>query len=247
MTPRLGVNIDHIATLREVRHTPYPNLLEAALLAEEAGADQITVHLREDRRHIQDHDLPLLRSRIRTKLNLEIAPVEEMVRIALNIRPDQVTLVPERREELTTEGGLALESQYPHLKRLLSHFREEEIPVSLFIDADLEMVRKTAELRATAFEIHTGAYAEAEEALVRKHHLMEIESAAKLGKSLGLQVFAGHGLHLENIDPLLQIQEIEEYNIGHSIVARSVFVGVQQAVFEMKSRFKNRDAINSLP
>ncbi len=232
-TRRLGVNIDHVATLRQARGTSYPDLILAAHVAESAGADQITCHLREDRRHIQDKDLSHLRKMVKTKLNLEMAATPEMLAIALETKPDIVTLVPEKREELTTEGGLdLLHSSF--LVECIRQLRQGHIPVSLFINPELEDVEKSLELGANAIELHTGQYAEArgEEAQLESRRLAE---AARLGAKLQLKVFAGHGLHYENISPLVHIQEIEEYNIGHSIVARSVFVGLEDAVKEMKS------------
>lgn len=232
---RLGVNIDHVATLRQARGTPYPDVALAAHIAESAGADQITCHLREDRRHIQDSDLSHLRKIVKTKLNLEMAATPEMLGIACEVKPDIVTLVPEKRQELTTEGGLDLFGQSSHLQDCISQLRQAGIPVSLFINPELEDVEKSLELGANAIELHTGQYAEAtgEEGLRRE--LERLIRSANLGSKLQLKVFAGHGLHYENVAPLVAIPEIEEYNIGHSIVARSVFVGLDQAVKEMKS------------
>lgn len=232
-TRRLGVNIDHVATLRQARGTFYPDLILAAHIAESAGADQITCHLREDRRHIQDKDLSHLRKMVKTKLNLEMAATPEMLAIALETKPDIVTLVPEKREELTTEGGLDLQNS-GFLAECILQLRQGRIPVSLFINPELKDVEKSLELGANAIELHTGQYAEAlgEDAQLESRRIGE---AARLGAKLQLKVFAGHGLHYENVSPLVHIPEIEEYNIGHSIVARSVFVGLEDAVKEMKS------------
>ncbi len=232
--PRLGVNIDHVATLRQARGTPYPDVILAAHLAENAGADQITCHLREDRRHIQDADLVHLRKTVKTKLNLEMAATPEMLAIALKIRPNIVTLVPEKREELTTEGGLDLFSKESYLTACISELKKNSIPVSLFINPDLEDMEKSAELGVYAVELHTGQYAEEKEAAKIEKELERLKRAAHLGIKLQLKIFAGHGLHYDNLAPLIQISEIEEYNIGHSIIARSVFVGLEQAIREMK-------------
>lgn len=233
--PRLGVNIDHVATLRQARHTPYPDVILAAHIAETAGADQITCHLREDRRHIQDEDLSRLRKMVKTKLNLEMAATKEMLQIALQVKPDIVTLVPEKREELTTEGGLDLFSSPGFLKNCIEQLRQNHVPVSLFINPDLEDVEKSLELGANAVELHTGQYAEVSKEDEIQKEFQRLQRATHLGNKLQLQVFAGHGLHYENISLLLQIPEIQEYNIGHSIIARSVFVGLDQAVKEMKA------------
>ncbi len=235
---RLGVNIDHVATVRQARRTPYPDVVLAAHIAESAGADQITCHLREDRRHIVDEDVSRLRKMVKTKLNLEMAATIEMLQIAIQIRPDIVTLVPEKREEVTTEGGLDLFSGN-FLFECIQALKQSHIPVSLFINPRIEDVEKSLELGANAIELHTGLYSEA------KGEKMEAEfqgllRTASLGAKLQMKVFAGHGLHYENVSRLVQIPEIEEYNIGHSIVARSVFVGLDQAVKEMKELLLRR-------
>jgi pyridoxine 5-phosphate synthase len=232
--PRLGVNIDHVATLRQVRKAPYPDLIEAARQAEEAGADQITAHLREDRRHIQDADVRRLRQTVKTKLNLEMAATDEMVRIALEIRPDLVTLVPEKRQELTTEGGLNLKDSSSLLRERIGRLEKGGVPVSLFISPDLGDVRFSKDLGVSALELHTGQYADAQTREETEREFLRLQEAARQGKALGLKIFAGHGLHYENTARLVQIPEIEEYNIGHSIVARAVFVGLGPAVREMK-------------
>lgn len=235
MRVRLGVNVDHIATLRQARRTPYPDPVEAALLAERSGADQITIHLREDRRHIQDRDLAVMRKVVTTVLNLEMAATQEMVRLALEHRPDTVTLVPERRQELTTEGGLDVASQKDQLKSLIKLLRDAEIRVSLFIDPDLDQVRASHKLAVEAIELNTGRYAEGRSERLRKEELERLENAAKMGKKLGLEVAAGHGLHYHNVEALLTIPEITELNIGHAIVARAVIDGLGPAVRDMRA------------
>ncbi len=235
MRVRLGVNVDHVATLRQARRTPYPDPAEAALAAERAGADQITVHLREDRRHIQDRDLEVLRKVVTTVLNLEMAATQEMVRVALEHRPDTVTLVPERRQELTTEGGLDVASQKDQLKSLIKLLRDAEIRVSLFIDPDLDQVRASHKLAVEAVELNTGRYAETRSEGARKEELDRIENAAKMAKKLGIEVAAGHGLHYHNVEALLAVTEITELNIGHSIVARAVLDGFDRAVRDMRA------------
>jgi pyridoxine 5-phosphate synthase len=235
MRVRLGVNVDHVATLRQARRTLYPDPAEAALAAERAGADQITVHLREDRRHIQDRDLEVLRKVVTTVLNLEMAATQEMVRVALEHRPDTVTLVPERRQELTTEGGLDVASQKDQLKSLIKLLRDAEIRVSLFIDPDLDQVRASHKLAVEAVELNTGRYAETRSEGARKEELDRIENAAKMAKKLGIEVAAGHGLHYHNVEALLAVTEITELNIGHSIVARAVLDGFDRAVRDMRA------------
>ncbi|MBN2830219.1 MAG: pyridoxine 5'-phosphate synthase [Candidatus Cloacimonetes bacterium] len=228
----LGINIDHIATLRQARQGIEPEPVLAALLAEQAGADQITVHLREDRRHIQYRDVQLLRSIIQTKLNLEMAPTAEMVTIAKELKPDTVTLVPEKREEITTEGGLNLEK--PGLDKIIAELKEAGIEVSLFIEPDVSMIKLGDRLGAQAIEIHTGAYANLKKDDEIKAELQRIQKAAKTIKSSGLRCVAGHGINYKNIYGLLQLELFEEYNIGHSIISRAVFTGIEEAVREMK-------------
>ncbi|GIW39713.1 MAG: pyridoxine 5'-phosphate synthase [Candidatus Binatia bacterium] len=230
---RLGVNIDHVATVRQARRSTYPDILTAAALAERGGADGITVHLREDRRHIQDADVDALRRNVRTKLNLEMAPVPEMVEKACSVRPDDVCLVPERREELTTEGGLDVVGQRELLREVLRRLRATGIRVSLFVDPVPDQIRAARELEAEAVELHTGAYAEAS-GEQRRHELERLRRAAAEARRLGLEVHAGHGLNLENVRPVAAIPEVVELNIGHSIVARALFVGLEEAVREMK-------------
>ncbi len=231
--PKLGVNIDHVATLRQARGTRYPDPVAAALLAEKAGADQITVHLREDRRHIQDFDVRLLRRSIQTELNLEMAVTDEMIRFAADLKPNSVTFVPEKRKELTTEGGLDLKKNRKNLARAVPNLQKSGIRVSLFIDPDEEQVRIAATLKTDAIEIHTGSYADAKNGNTARE-LFRIEKAAKQAKEAGLWVAAGHGLNIQNIGPVAEISEIIEFNIGHAIVARAIFIGFEAAVREMK-------------
>ena len=231
---RLYVNVDHVATVRQARMTDEPDPVQAALLTEVAGADGITVHLREDRRHIQDQDVALLMDAARTPVNLEIAAVEEMLALACAWRPAQVTIVPEKREEVTTEGGLALgtnevaRSVADGAKRL----QDEGIRASLFIDPDSDVVRASADFGVEAIEVHTGEYANASGS-EKTEQLRRLAEAATLARSLGLSVHAGHGLTYENVTQVAAISELEELNIGHSIISRSVFVGIGQAVREM--------------
>lgn len=231
---RLGVNIDHVATLREARKAKEPDPVAAAVLAELAGADGIVIHLREDRRHIQDRDLRVLRETIRTKLDLEMAATEEMARIALEIKPEMVTLVPERRQELTTEGGLNVVSYREELQKIIELLREGGILVSLFIDPDPNQIKGAHKVSADLIEIHTGRYANSR-GKDRQGELHQIMEAAKLASKLGMGVNAGHGLDYSNVTAVSQIPEIEELNIGHSIISRAVLVGMEQAVREMKS------------
>jgi pyridoxine 5-phosphate synthase len=233
---KLGVNIDHVATLREVRRVTYPDVLAAAEAAERGGADGITVHLREDRRHIQDRDVELLRARIRTKLNLEMAATAEMVQKACSVRPADVCLVPERRAELTTEGGLDAAGQTEVLGRVVAELRAAGIRVSLFIDPDAHQVEAARRLQSDAIEIHTGAYADAATAAVREAELRRVRTAADRAHAASLIVNAGHGLTLENVGPIAAIPVIHELNIGHSIVADAILVGLEEAVRRMKAR-----------
>jgi pyridoxine 5-phosphate synthase len=234
MPARLGVNVDHVATLRQVRRASYPDPVAAAVMAELAGADQITIHLREDRRHIQDRDLEVLRRTVTTRLNLEMAVQQEMLRIAYEVKPDMVTLVPERREELTTEGGLDVVSGRDAVKKAVKTLRDAEIEVSLFIDPDLDQVKAAHRAEAQAVELHTGRYCDARLASDRRRELGRILDACKSAAKLGLKVAAGHGLHYRNVLPVAAIGEIEELNIGHAIVAHAVLVGMERAVREMK-------------
>ncbi|MBI2377768.1 MAG: pyridoxine 5'-phosphate synthase [Deltaproteobacteria bacterium] len=231
--PRLGVNVDHVATVRQARRARYPDPVDAALVAERAGADLITVHLREDRRHVQERDVRILREVAQTKLNLEMAATAAMATIARSIRPDTSTLVPERREELTTEGGLDIVGQREAVRRVVESLGDAGIRVSLFVDPDPSQLEASLAVGARAVEIHTGRYADAKDALEAKAELHRIEGAAKAAVDLGLEVAAGHGLSYTNTTPVAQIPEIEELNIGHSIVARAMIDGMDRAVRDM--------------
>jgi pyridoxine 5-phosphate synthase len=230
---RLGVNIDHVATLRQVRRAPEPDPVHVAMAAELAGAHGITVHLRGDRRHIQDRDVEILRKVVKTRLNVEVAATQEMVRIALTVKPDQVTLVPERREEVTTEGGLDVVLNSVQLKPIVRTLTEGGIHVSLFVDPDLEQVKEAHRLGAPAVEINTASFAEAGSERARDEALRKISDAARLGRKLGLAVHAGHGLTYQNVGPVAALPEISELNIGHNIIARAVLVGMERAVRDM--------------
>lgn len=230
---RLGVNIDHIANIRQARKAVQPDPIAAAVIAEVAGADGITVHLRRDRRHIQDRDLRLLREIVQTKLNLEMCADEEMVAIALSVKPDMVTLVPEKPNEVTTEGGLDIVQQKEALAQHVQTLQIAGIPVSLFIDPDLSQVKMVRKIEARYIELHTGLYAAARNPEQIKNELERVWQAAKLAKKLNLGVNAGHDLNYRNVRPIVAIEEIEELNIGHNIVARAVFVGLEQAIKEM--------------
>jgi pyridoxine 5-phosphate synthase len=230
----LGVNIDHVATLRQARRTVEPDPVAAAVLVELAGADGITVHLREDRRHIQDRDVKLLRQTVRTRLNLEMAAIPEMVDIALQIKPDYVTLVPERREEITTEGGLDVAGQSARLQETVDGLQSHGIPVSLFIDPDPAQIEASAQIQAQWIELHTGRYAEAQ----GKSQLQELKAlthATQQAMDLGVRVNAGHGLTYWNVAAVARIPGMEELNIGHSIISRAVLVGLDRAVREMRA------------
>ncbi|PLX65822.1 MAG: pyridoxine 5'-phosphate synthase [Denitrovibrio sp.] len=230
---RLGVNIDHVATVRQARLSTEPDPVHASVLAELGGADQITIHLREDRRHINDRDLRILRETIKTRLNLEMACTDEMVQIALEQKPDMVTLVPEKREELTTEGGLDVKGNFQPVKDAVSTLRSEGIFVSLFVDADNAQIEATADSGANAVEIHTGRYADTKGA-VQREELSRIMFAGEKSRELGLILNSGHGLNYLNISEIVAIPGMNEVNIGHSIISRAVFVGLERAVREMK-------------
>jgi pyridoxine 5-phosphate synthase len=230
----LGVNIDHVATLRNARGTVYPDPLQAALLAEQAGADVITLHLREDRRHIKDADVEQIRPRLTTRMNLESAITEEMLEIACRIRPQDVCLVPERRNEVTTEGGLDIVRFFDDVQRACERLAKEDIRVSLFIDADAEQIRASAEAGAPVIELHTGRYADAD-GDEQLRELERIRAAVTVGVQQGLKVNAGHGLHYTNVQAIAAMPDIAELNIGHAIVAQAVFVGWENAVREMKA------------
>ena len=230
---KLGVNIDHVATIRQARGGAEPDPVAAAVLAEFAGADGITVHLREDRRHIQDRDLTLLRKIIKTRLNLEMAATDEMVSMAQQIKPDMCTLVPEKRLELTTEGGLDVRCNMEQIKSAVERLRSCGIPVSLFIDADPDQIKAADKVGADFIEIHTGLFAEAPDWKSEEKELIRIENGVKLAQKLGLGVNAGHGLNYSNIKRITTIRGIEEYNIGHSIISRAVMAGLEKAVRDM--------------
>jgi pyridoxine 5-phosphate synthase len=231
--PRLSVNIDHIATIRQARRGDEPDPVAAAVLAELAGADGIIVHLREDRRHIQDRDLRLARQVVRTKLNLEMAATDEMQRIALDVKPDIVTLVPEKREELTTEGGLEVFARVEAVKKFVGPIQDAGIPASLFVDPDKQQISAAKKAGALWVEIHTGAYANAKNEQERNKEYGKIVESAQLAASLGLRVGAGHGLNYVNVKAIVRIREVEELNIGHSIISRASLVGIGRAVRDM--------------
>ena len=230
----LGVNIDHIATIRQARKTRYPSVVEAALAAETGGADSITLHLREDRRHIQDEDVDILRRVLKTKMNLEMAVTGEMISIAERIKPQDVCLVPEKREELTTEGGLDVVGQMDRIRDACVRLGAAGIRVSLFIDADAKQLEAARECGAPVVEIHTGHYADLEEPAAKLQELDRIRKAVSYGLGLGLTVNAGHGLTYHNVQPIAAIPGVHELNIGHAIVAQAIFVGWEKAVAEMK-------------
>jgi pyridoxine 5-phosphate synthase len=232
---RLGVNVDHVATLREARRAGEPDPVVAAALAELAGADQITVHLRGDRRHIKERDLEILRRTVRTRLNVEMAATEEMVKLAAVIKPACVTLVPERREEITTEGGLDVVLNQSHLKRMVGALRESGLLVSVFVDTDFDQIKAVTKIDAGIIEINTGRYADAKTEDLGSLELNKVVNAARAGRKLGLRVVAGHGLTYHNVRPIAALAEIEELNIGHSIIARAALVGIERAVREMKA------------
>ncbi len=237
----LGVNIDHVATIRQARGTRYPEPLQAALLCEQSGADSITLHLREDRRHIQDRDVHMLKEVLQTRMNLEMAATSEMVGIACQVKPEDCCLVPEKREELTTEGGLDVLANLDHLKEVCGQLGEAGIRVSLFINAEAEQLEAAAATGAPVVEIHTGHYADAVDPGQRQAELLRIQQAVVTGESLGLQVNAGHGLDYHNVAEIAAVPGIRELNIGHSIVARAIFSGLAEAVREMKQLM--RDAV----
>ncbi|MCM8760390.1 MAG: pyridoxine 5'-phosphate synthase [Candidatus Omnitrophica bacterium] len=230
---KLGVNIDHIATLRQARHSQSPDPIYASYICELAGCDSIVCHLREDRRHIQDRDVYLLKQIVKTRLNLEMALSEEIVRIALKVKPDQVTLVPEKREELTTEGGLDVIKNFEKIKRNVERFHNTGIKVSLFVEPEEDQILKSKETGAEFIEIHTGRYAEAKTEQDIQKELEKIVRATDYAISIGMRVNAGHGLDYHNTGPICRIKGIEELNIGYSIICRAVFVGLETAVREM--------------
>lgn len=236
--PTLGVNIDHIATIRQARRTVEPDPIAAAVLAELAGADGITAHLREDRRHIQDRDVQLLRATVRTHLNLEMAATDEMVAIALDLKPDYVTLVPERREEVTTEGGLDIAGQQARMADVVATLQGAGIPVSLFIDAEPSQIDASAAVQAQFIELHTGQYAEAHSDTARQKELQLLAAGCERAIAAGLRVNAGHGLTYWNVYPVACLPGMEELNIGHTIISRAALVGMERAVREMKQAIR---------
>ena len=231
---RLGINVDHVATLREARKTVEPDPVAAAVAVEMAGADQVTIHLREDRRHIQNRDARLIREVVKSALNLEMAATTEMQEIALALHPDAVTLVPEKREELTTEGGLDLKGASPIVGEIVENLRSAGVKPCAFVDPDLEQIKQAAFLQFAAVEIHTGAYANAP-AAAREGELGKIKEAAGAARHLGMAAHAGHGLDYHNVQRIVGISDIEELNIGHAIMARAIFVGLDRAVRDMLS------------
>ena len=231
---KLGVNIDHVATLRQARGTRYPDPVQAAIEAEQAGADAITLHLREDRRHIQDQDVEIIRSLIQTRLNLEMSVADEIVAFAARVQPHDCCVVPERRQELTTEGGLDVVGGYEKIAAACTRLAQAGVRVSLFVDAESDQIEAAARMGVPVIEIHTGHYADAENEAIQRRELARIEQAVQQGLKLRLQVNAGHGLNYHNVQAVAAIPGISELNIGHAIVARAVFTGMREAVREMK-------------
>ncbi len=238
MAALLGVNIDHVATLRQARGTSYPDPVSAALICEQAGAEGITLHLREDRRHIQDADVYRMRKALKTRMNLEIAVTDEMIEIAKNVKPHHICFVPEKREEVTTEGGLDVVGHFEDVRKATQELTAIGCDVSLFIDADFVQIDAAVACGAPTIEIHTGAYADAETPEQQQAELERIVKGVEYAASKGLVVNAGHGLHLENVTPIAQIPQIHELNIGHSIIADAVFIGLAEAVKQMKAVIK---------
>lgn len=236
--PILHVNVDHVATVREARKTTEPDPVYAALMAEQAGASGITIHLREDRRHAQDRDIKLVRETIQTKMNLEMAATDEMIKIAVETQPDIVTIVPEKREEVTTEGGLNCIGYAESLKGKIKTLKDAGIQVALFIDPENDQIEMARKLGADDIELHTGEYANAKNEAEQEKQLERLIKGAEYGHSLGLKINAGHGLTYFNIKPILRIPHLAELNIGHSIIARSIYVGITQAVQEMLELMK---------
>ena len=230
----LGVNIDHVATLRNARGTTYPSPLEAALLAETHGADLITLHLREDRRHIKDADVAIINQALKTRMNLEMALTDEMLEHALKIKPADVCLVPEKREEVTTEGGLDVLKYAKKITKFTRKLTDAGIRVSLFIDADADQIIAARDVGAPVIELHTGAYADAPNHAAHSHELARIAAGAELGQELGLVVNAGHGLNIHNVSEIAKLPQIRELNIGHALIAQSVFLGLPEAIKQMK-------------
>lgn len=235
---KLGVNIDHVATIRQARGTKYPSVVQAALRAEQSGADSITLHLREDRRHMQDADVRALRGLLQTRMNLECAVTDEMIGIALEVAPQDVCLVPERREERTTEGGLDIAGNFINVQKAVKKLSDAGIRVSLFIGPDIAQIDAAKKTGAPVIELHTGTFADAENPVDKTRELRRIQQAVSHALSLGLVVNAGHGLHYHNVHEIASIEGIEELNIGHAIVAHALFVGWDNAVREMKALMK---------
>ncbi|CAN1492734.1 PdxJ Pyridoxal phosphate biosynthesis protein [Methylophilaceae bacterium] len=235
---KLGVNIDHVATIRQARGTKYPSVVQAALRAEQSGADSITLHLREDRRHMQDADVRALRGLLQTRMNLECAVTEEMIAIAVEVAPQDVCLVPERREERTTEGGLDVIGNFSQVQSAIKKLKDAGIRVSLFIGPDTAQIDAAKKAEAPVIELHTGTFADAENAVDQQRELQRIKDAVKYALGLGLVVNAGHGLHYHNVHEIASIEGIDELNIGHAIVAHALFVGWDNAVREMKALVK---------
>lgn len=231
--PKLGVNIDHVATLRQARREEAPDPVAAARLCEQSGAHSIVAHLREDRRHIQDKDIHKLRKIIKTKFNMEMSAAEEIVKIALKLKPDQATLVPEKRQEITTEGGLDVITNFKRLRSVVRRLQKKGIAVSLFIDPDRDQIKKAKETGAAMIELHTGTYARAKSETSTRHELKKLRTSARLARNLGLVVAAGHGLNYKNAKAVASIPEIVEFNIGHAIVSYAVFAGLKPAVKKM--------------
>ena len=238
MEKKLGVNIDHVATLREARKTFYPDPVYAAVLVQLAGADGITVHLREDRRHIKDRDVYILKEIVKTKLNLEMSLSDEIIKIALDLKPAEVCIVPENRMEITTEGGLDIMKNYEKLKEIIPDFKKNNIKVSLFIDPDISQIEMASKTGVDYIELHTGRYAEAKNDIEREAELKKLIDSAKIATQAGLKVNAGHGLNYQNVIPVARIEEIETLNIGHSIISYAVYVGLERAVKEMLALIK---------
>ncbi|MBT7543573.1 MAG: pyridoxine 5'-phosphate synthase [Gammaproteobacteria bacterium] len=232
--PKLGVNLDHVATIRQQRYTPYPDMLTAIQISELSGADSITMHLREDRRHIQFEDIKMARKNITTKLNLEMAPTEEMCKIAVQIKPDYICIVPEKRQELTTEGGLDVEKKFDTLKHIIFELSKSKAKISVFIEPEFKMIDLAKKLGVSAIELHTGKYAEANNE-EKKFYLEKIKEAARYGDGLSLIINAGHGLDYTNVEEIARIRKIHELNIGHSIIAESIFLGLSDAIKKMKN------------
>lgn len=238
---KLGVNVDHVATLRQARRVTVPDPIMAAEICEQAGCDSIVCHLREDRRHINDEDLKKLRKVVKTKLNLEMSCAEEIVNIALKVKPDQATLVPERREEVTTEGGLDVVSNQKIISKVVERLNSENIVVSLFIDPEESQIEAAKQIGVECIELHTGRYADAHSESEVDRELQSLIQSGKFARNLNLKVFAGHGLNYDNVKRIAGIREIEELNIGHSIVARAVFTGLEKAVKDMLVLLKSLD------